>query len=672
MRYKVAHSHFFERSSEDRLLQQTLAHIVTHNKGSVLQSFSPVRHLHPHGLMLMEVPRRRLPVGAEVLAEGGVHFRVWAPKRKTVAVVFEDATHSRRPEPLRSETGGYFSATIASARAGDLYRFQLDRSERFPDPASRFQPDGPHGPSQVTDPRSFAWTDDSWNGVAPAGQAIYELHIGTFTQQGTWAAAMERLPDLATLGITVLEVMPVADFPGQFGWGYDGVNLFAPTRLYGPPDDFRRFVDRAHNVGLGVILDVVYNHFGPDGNYLKQFANDYFTDRYPNEWGEAIDFDGENSGPVREYFIANAAYWIDEFHLDGLRLDATQQIFDQSDESILTAVARSVRQTAGRRATLVVAENEAQEAHLARRPEDGGCGIDALWNDDFHHSCRVLLTGHREGYYSDFTGTAQEILSAVKWGYLYQGQWYPWQKKGRGTSTRGLAPVNFVTYLENHDQVANSVLGYRLHRLTDFGRYKAMTALLLLAPQTPMLFQGQEFAASCPFLYFADHNRELARLVHEGRKKFLSQFPSMATSEMSALVPDPSDRTTFECCKLNWTERQEHQAVYALHHDLLHLRGHDPVFRAQQAGKIEGAVLERDAFVLRFMGPDDNDRLLICNFGIDHPFGCEGEPLLAPLTGRQWSILWSSEHPRYGGGGTPPWQSDGVSTIKGHSAVVLA
>ncbi len=368
------------------------------------------------------MPKRRLPVGAEVQPDGSVHFRVWAPKRRKVEVVLENAGQPGAAEALAAEGNGYFSGRVASARPGTIYRFRLDGdSYLYPDPVSRFQPEGVHGPSQVIDPSDFPWTDASWRGVPREGQVIYEMHIGTFTPEGTWAAGMGELAELAALGVTVLEVMPVAEFPGRFGWGYDGVNLFAPTRLYGTPNDLRRFVDRAHAEGLGVILDVVYNHVGPDGNYLKQFAEDYFTDRYANEWGEAINFDGENAGPVREFFLANAAYWIDEFHIDGLRLDATQQIFDSSSEHILAAIARGVRAAAKGRSTFLVAENEPQLGKLVRPIERGGYGLDALWNDDFHHSAIVALSGHNEAYYTDYLGAPQEFLSASQVGFSLSG-----------------------------------------------------------------------------------------------------------------------------------------------------------------------------------------------------------------------------------------------------------
>ncbi|HLP76688.1 MAG TPA: malto-oligosyltrehalose trehalohydrolase, partial [Candidatus Paceibacterota bacterium] len=495
--------------------------------------------------------------------------------------------------------GGYFSAHIPEAGPGMLYKFQLD-SGAFPDPASRFQPEGPHGPSQIVDAARFRWTDQEWRGVSREGQIICEMHIGTFTHEGTWRAAGEQLPELARLGITLLEVMPVADFPGRFGWGYDGVDLFAPTRLYGQPDDFRAFVNRAHELGLGVILDVVYNHVGPDGNYLKQFAEDYFTDRHTNEWGDAINFDDVNSAPVREFFVTNAAYWIDEYHLDGLRLDATQQIFDSSEAHILTVITRAVRETAKGRGTYIVAENETQDPRLARDPRGGGYGVDALWNDDFHHSARVAVTGRREAYCTDYHGTPQEFISAAKRGYLYQGQRYSWQDKRRGEPTTGLHPSQFVNCIQNHDQIANSLYGERLHQLTSPGRFRAITALMLLMPGTPMLFQGQEFAASTPFLYFADHNPDLAKLVAAGRRKFLEQFPSIACEESKSCLSDPESGRTFQRCKLDFSEREKNAGICAMHRDLIGLRRGEPLFRNPPPGSVDGAILGAEAFVLRY------------------------------------------------------------------------
>ncbi|MGA7235175.1 MAG: malto-oligosyltrehalose trehalohydrolase [Bryobacteraceae bacterium] len=609
--------------------------------------------------------QRRYPIGAEP-APDGVHFRVCAPERRRVQVVVEGAETAVE---LEREESGYFSGLIEGAQAGLRYRFRLDGAGLFPDPASRFQPDGPHAASEVIDPSTFPWRDASWPGVELEGQVIYEMHIGTFTLEGTWQGAKRQLPELAEAGITVLEIMPIADFPGRFGWGYDGVLWFSPVAIYGRPDDFRAFVNEAHHLGVGVILDVVYNHIGPDGNYLKEFSEDYFTTRYANEWGEALNFDGENACALRELVATNAAYWAEEFHLDGLRLDATQQIFDSSPRNIMTELADRMRAAAGKRKVFIVAENESQQSSLARPVAQGGLGLDGLWNDDFHHSVRVALTGRREAYYTDYAGKPQELISAVKHGYLYQGQHYQWQSKRRGEPTWGLEPWRFVTCIENHDQIANSGRGERLAQITSPGRLKAVTAFLLLAPGTPMLFQGQEFGSSKPFLFFADHNDELRRLVNEGRLQFLSQFPSLAQPDMRRCHLDPGDPATFECCKLDFSERETHAPIYQLHKDLLRLRRDDPVFRTRPP--VEGAVLGNHAFVLRFFGRKAGDRLLLINLGPDLHLDIAPEPLLAPPHNRLWSPFWTSEDFKYGGCGTQ--QPDGPDgwRLPAESAIVM-
>ncbi len=593
-----------------------------------------------------------------------MEFRVWAPKRKRVQVLIENTSFD-----LRRESGGYFSCIVPSAGAGTLYKFKLDADDYlYPDPASRFQPEGPHGPSQVVDPGTFQWSDGAWPGVQPKSQILYELHIGTFTPEGTWSAARAQLSELASIGITTLEMMPIAEFAGCRGWGYDGVDLFAPFHHYGEPDDLRRFIDEAHSLGIGVILDVVYNHLGPEGNYLRAFAGEYFTDKYSTDWGESINF---APAPVREFYLANAAYWIDEYHFDGLRLDATQEIHDVSREHILAAISKRVRQAAGGRTVYIVAENEAQEASLVRSFEERGCGMDALWNDDFHHSAIVALTGRTEAYYSDYRGKPQEFISAAKHGYLFQGQWYRWQKQRRGTPALDLAPWNFVTFIQNHDQVANSAWGERPNVLTGAAQYRAVSALLMLSPGTPMLFQGQEFGATTPFLFFCDHAGDLSSKVYEGRKKYLRQFRSLAQPEVQDAIVDPGDKSTFDRSKLDFLERGKNAQLYQLYKDLIHLRRHDPVFRASAPHGLDGAVIAEEALVLRYFGDKDGDRLLLVNFGRDLHFNPAPEPLLAPPSKKRWAVLWSSEDPKYGGSGTFPPDSAGNWRLPGHSAVVV-
>ena len=613
---------------------------------------------------------RRLPIGAEYRPGQGTHFRVWAPSAAVVEVLFEGAG-APAPAALRAEEQGYFSGLVSQAGPGARYRFRLDGGDAFPDPASRWQPEGPHGPSQVVEPAAYAWTDADWRGVGPRGQVLYEMHIGTFTPEGTYAAAEQHLSFLKELGITVLELMPVHEFNGPFGWGYDGVNLYAPTRLYGPPDALRHFVDTAHAVGLGVILDVVYNHFGPSGNYLTRFSPYYGSKRYENEWGDAINFDGEHSGPVREFFACNAAYWIDEFHFDGLRLDATQCLFDASPVHIVAELAQRARAAAGTRTIYLIAENEPQHADMVRPPEQGGQGLDALWNDDFHHSAMVAATGQSEAYYSETRGTPQELISALKWGFLYQGQFYAWQKKRRGQPALDLPADRFIQFLQNHDQVANSARGQRLHELTTPGRMRALTALMLLTPCTPLLFQGQEFAASTPFLYFARHEDELDRLIRKGRHEFMTQFPNIASEEGGKLLASPADEDTYRRCKLDHGDRERNAHVVRLHRDLLALRREDPVFAAQDRGRMHGAVLGAEAFLLRFLGTGGDDRLLVVNLGASLSLVPMAEPLLAPPRRARWTLLWHSENPRYGGHGMIEPDGEHSWRLPAHALAVL-
>jgi maltooligosyltrehalose trehalohydrolase len=560
-----------------------------------------------------------------------------------VSVVIDDLDHALEHEPR-----GWFSGLVEGAGAGTRYRFRLgDEDATYPDPASRFQPEGPHGPSQVVDPASYRWRGSRWNGV----RVIYELHVGTFTREGTYAAAAQQLPYLAELGIGVVELMPVHEFPGRFGWGYDGVDLWAPMHVYGEPDDLRRFVDEAHASGIGVILDVVYNHFGPDGCYLAKFTPSYFTDRYVNEWGAAVNFDGEDAEGVRELVAENAAYWIDEFHFDGLRLDATQSIHDFSQRHILAEITERARKAAGSREILIVAENEPQDRRLLTE-----FGVDALWNDDWHHTSRVALTEFREAYYTDYRGTANELASMARHGFLYQGQHYSWQKQPRGTPTLDIPPSRFVCCLENHDQVANSERSARLRELTSPGRLRAMTALLLLQPNIPMLFQGQESGSTRPFFYFADHKPELAALVEKGRAEFLTQFPSLRGNAIRA----PHDRRTFEACRLDDADRDP--ASVALHRDLLRLRREGPF-----ASAFHTAVLSESCLLLR-----SHEWLLLVNLGSELELAVVNEPLLAPPSGfDRWQAHWSSESADYGGSGMEEPDTGEGWRIRGSAAVLL-
>jgi maltooligosyltrehalose trehalohydrolase len=617
--------------------------------------------------------QRRLPIGAECIGPQKVHFRVWAPSHHKVCVVLEGGPGSDGSviQELDRERAGYYSTTLLGADHGTLYRYQLDDSiELVPDPASRYQPDGPFGPSQVVDSLRYRWLDHKWPGTQMKHQLLYEMHIGTYTKEGTWANAETHLKDLANLGVTVIEMMPIAEFPGRFGWGYDGADLYAPTRLYGYPDNLRHFIDTAHELGLAVILDVVYNHFGTVGNFLGRFSEFYVSKKHKTDWGDAINYDGEHSDPVREFITTNAAYWISEYHFDGLRLDATQNYYDTSPENIITSIITKARQAAQGRSIIILAENEPQQSRLLKPIDKGGNDCDAVWNDDFHHSALVAATGRNEAYYREYCGTPQELLSSLKHGYLYQGQYHYWQQKQRGSASLWVKPHRYVHYIQNHDQISNSAYGIRLHHITSPGRYRALTALLLLAPQTPLLFQGQEFAASTPFTFFADLPDETAQLMRAGRRKFLGQFPSLAQTYMEDYFPNPCSINTFEQCILDHREQKKHEKEYAMIRDLIRLRQEDPVISMQSP--VDGAVLGESCFLFRYFGTEQDDRLVIVNLGINQALTPAPEPLLAPPQENRWELLWFSEHPAYGGAGAlSPVDEAGRWQLAGEAAAVV-
>jgi maltooligosyltrehalose trehalohydrolase len=567
---------------------------------------------------------------------------------------------------LKTDKDGYFTGCFADIGAGTQYFYQLDDGKLYPDPCSRYQPEGPHGPSMVVDRDAMQWHDNEWQGVTIEKQIIYELHIGTFTPQGTFDAASEKLDHLQSLGITIIEVMPIAECPGRWNWGYDGVNMFAPNHHYGDYDALKRFVDRAHALNLGVILDVVYNHLGPDGNYLSRFSSYYFTKKYQTEWGDALNYDGEESQHVREFILQNACEWVREFHLDGLRLDATQSIFDSGKVHVLADLVRRTRSAAGPRSIIIVSENEPQHATHLLPADQGGFGLDAMWNDDFHHSAMVAATGKRHAYFTDYFGRPQEFVSGAKYGFLFQGQYYQWQKQPRGQRFES-APSANINFLQNHDQVANSLNGVRLHQQTSPARCRALTAVLLLGPQTPMLFMGQEFAATAPFLYFADHQGELGDAVCEGRYQFLTQFPGAATLEAKQVIARPGVDETFQLSKLNWQETQQHAAHLELHRDLIALRRR----YWDREEVIDGAVLGEQAWLWRWSAANSNDRLLIINLGTEIPVQPLAEPMLVCARGMKWNLQWSSEQPKYGGSGVENPETNHGWYIPAECAVLL-
>jgi len=597
----------------------------------------------------------------------GTSFGVWAGGRASVTLELEGMS----PVALDAVGDGYFHAHVEGVRAGARYRYRVDGARALPDLASRAQPDGSDGASEVLDTR-FDWTDHDWRGIDRFDQVLYEMHIGTFTPEGTWRAAIGRLDQLHDTGITVIQIMPVGTFKGRFGWGYDTVLPYAPFAPYGSPQDMAAFIDAAHQRGIGVIHDVVYNHVGL-GDYFRDYSEHYFTDRYENEWGASFNFDGENSAPVRDFIVQNAVHWVRDYHIDGLRLDATQAMFDSSQDHIIAAITRAVRSAAGSRSVYVVAENHTQDRILIDPAEQGGYGLDAIVSDDFQHAARVAITGHNDFYYRDYLGSPQELLSALKYGFLYQGQRSDMREKPYGTYNLDKPLEHFVHFLENHDQIANSARGFRLSHLATGARIRAISTLLLLGPQTPCLFQGQEFGASNPFQYFLGLEGDDAQEVAEGRRKSLSNFPSVQDPVMQQQLPDPAADETFNNSKLDWNEAKRNEAMQAFHADLLHLRRATPAFGQRSERRIDGAVIGDAALLIRYFTPDfAGHRLILLNLGRDLHIGVVAEPLLAPPPKRKWMVEFSSEHPRYNGVGRRPIDTDQFWILPSDTALVLA
>jgi maltooligosyltrehalose trehalohydrolase len=600
-------------------------------------------------------------LGATVL-EHGTSFRVWAPEASVVSVVRE----GHEDFPMEKSPEGYFSAMIGDCIAGDLYRFRVDDRGLFPDPAARYQPQGVHGPSQVVDPRGFKWTDGNWRGIAREDLILYELHVGTFTAEGTFQSAELMLPELYNLGITAVELMPVADFAGSHNWGYDGVALFAPARCYGTPHDLRCFVNTAHRIGLAVFLDVVYNHFGPDGAYHSIFSPYYFSQTHRSPWGRGVNFDGPNSGPVRDFFVENALHWVHEYHFDGLRLDATHAIVDESPQHILASIASAVKasQTGARRGTCIIAEDVGNLAHMMKPQEDHGFGLDAVWSDDFHHQVRRALAGDRDGYFRDFDGSARSIAETARKGWFYSGQYASYFGKARGSDPEGLRYSNFVFFIQNHDQIGNRAFGDRIHHKIGLPEYRAATALLLVLPEIPLLFMGQEWGASTPFLYFTDHHPELGRLVTEGRKREFERFESFADPQRRALIPDPQNPATFETSRLNWDERASEPcaSILRLYRTLLDLRKTQPALRYSGcSGDLRMHACQDDALIVRREVPGQEAVLAIVRLRGKGAIDLRLDPPIGP--GGSWKLLLSTEDPLFASDPVAPLIDLSSSTI---------
>jgi maltooligosyltrehalose trehalohydrolase len=523
-----------------------------------------------------------MPFGTTLLAEGGVRFRLWAPSSPQVELELQaESDGGPRRIVMRAREGGWHEIEVEEAQAGSQYRFIVQTSDAktlaVPDPASRSNPQGVHDASAVVDPRAFAWRNPQWQGRPWPDVVLYELHIGTFTQEGTFAAACRRLQDLKDSGVTALQLMPLAAFPGVRNWGYDGVLQFAPAACYGRPDDLKALVDAAHSLDLMVLLDVVYNHFGPDGNYLHAYCPEFFNFSQKTPWGAAINFDGDHSRTVRDFFLHNALYWIEEYCFDGLRLDAVHALRDRSSPDIVSDIARALQQGPGRaRQVHLVLENNANQARYLKRDIEGRPVLaTAQWDDDVHHSLHVLASGESDGYYRDYADKPlQHLGRALTEGFAYQGEFSKFRDKARGEPSGQLPPAAFIGFLQNHDMIGNRAFGDRIGSFADERMLAAAYACLLLCPEVPMLFMGEEFAASTPFMYFCDFGPQLAMSVSNGRRREFKRFAAFADEAAAARIPDPNAEATFLASKLLWDERTmpPHRARLEFIRDLLALR----------------------------------------------------------------------------------------------------
>jgi maltooligosyltrehalose trehalohydrolase len=540
---------------------------------------------------------------------GGARFRVLAPEASELVLVLVGGRAAGEHPMKRGPDSAIWEIELPGVRPGQHYSYRIDGVGPRPDPASRFQPYGVHGPSELIDSEAFHWSDRNWGGAGAdelRRLVVYELHTGTFTESGTFAGVRERLPELRDLGVTAVEIMPVADFPGSRNWGYDGVALYAPSRAYGRPDDLRALVDRAHQLGLAVILDVVYNHLGPEGAYLPQFNPRHLLGSSITPWGAAVNLDGPGCELVRRFIIDNAVHWVREYHLDGLRVDATHAMLDRGSPHFMRDLARAAR--GGAAWPIVIhAEDYRNLDVIVRDDTEVGWCFDGIWADDFHHIVRRMVAGDRHGYYADFEGTTGELARAIRQGWLYTGDWSGHLRVPRGTDPSAVPMYRFVVCLQNHDQIGNRALGERLHHQVDAATWRALSVLLLTVPMTPLLFMGQEWSASTPFLFFTDLEPGLGALVTEGRRQEFRDFPEFSDPESRELIPDPQSPATFAESQLRWEEREQpdHASVLALYHELLALRGREPALQADAATSSEAFAPDDGTIVVRRRGRDE-------------------------------------------------------------------
>lgn len=598
-----------------------------------------------------------MPFGPQRLTDGRIRFRLWAPEQRAPKLQLSDGA-TEYVLPMQACGEGWFDVLTERARTGQHYRFRLDDGLAVPDPASRFQPQDVHGPSELIDPATYYWEHGQWRGRSWKDAAIYELHVGSFSPEGTYQGVIDRLDDLAELGVTALELMPLADFPGRRNWGYDGVLPFAPDSSYGRPEDLKRLIDAAHGRGLMMLLDVVYNHLGPEGNYLGAYAPSFFTVRHKTPWGDAINFDDDDSTVVRAYFIHNALYWLEEYCFDGLRLDAVHAIRDDSQPHILEALAEAVHGRFGSaREVHLILENEANQARFLVRDSAGRPRFHtAQWNDDFHHAAHVLITGETAGYYRDFAEQPlHQLARCLTEGFAYQNDSSGFRDgKRRGEPSAHLPPTAFVNFLQNHDQIGNRAMGERLTQLAPASRVQALTEILLLAPSPPLIFMGQEWGSRRPFLFFCDFSGELEAAVREGRRKEFAIFPEFVDENARVRIPDPTSEKTFVDSRLDWAERDAAEGLQwlALHRQLLALRARhvapllDRAIPPQATARVDGSLLR-----VKWRYPRAVTLLLAANLGdspVSLPEGVAEEAVIyrsaamGVVTDQlpPWSVVW--------------------------------
>ena len=576
---------------------------------------------------------------------GGVRFRVWAPAADELTLVIHDgAAHGEYSVPRDEE--GVFELIVDRAAAGDRYAYRLDGGDCRPDPASRFQPDGVHGPSEVIDPSRFQWTDSRWRGRPAADRIVYELHVGTFSPEGTFAGTHARLEALRDIGVTAIELMPVADFAGRRNWGYDGVCLYAPSRVYGRPDDLRRLVDRAHQLGMEIIFDVVYNHLGHEGAYLPAFNDQYFTTRHSTPWGPSVNLDGPGAAMVRRFIVDNARHWISEYHADGLRLDATHALIERDNGAIIREIVRETRSVAAH-PVFIHAEDHRNLAAMIEDEARGGWGLEGVWADDFHHVLRRCVAGDAAGYYADFGGTIDELVRTIQRGWLFAGQSSTHLGEPRGTDPSPIPMYRFVVCIQNHDQIGNRAFGDRLHHQVTAECWRAASALLLMVPMTPLLFMGQEWAASNPFQYFTDLEPELGGQVTEGRRREFAHFPEFADEPTRRSIPDPQAPGTFEASRLNWDDREQpaHRAVLELYRALIALRLDYPgALGASMETAGHAVALDNETLAMRRADGDDIFWVVIRLLGAGNA-DLSAAIVDAGDTDAEWTVVLTTEDP---------------------------